>query len=88
LGLTARSDEDYVAHVLPLTSSARWCAVKVFAASAALFISPGIGGLLGRTPDWIQNAAATVLTQIATRAVVAFNIEASSARPFPFDTES
>jgi hypothetical protein len=39
LGLTARSDEDYVAHVLPLTSSARWCAVKVFAASAALFIA-------------------------------------------------
>jgi DNA-binding CsgD family transcriptional regulator/PAS domain-containing protein len=39
LTLTTRKGEDYVAHVLPLTSGARRRAGKVYAASAALFIA-------------------------------------------------
>jgi hypothetical protein len=46
-------------------------------------VSSGTGVLIGGTADFIQNAAPTVLAQIAKRAILAFNIEASGAVRLP-----
>jgi hypothetical protein len=55
----------------------------MFGSSTDGMINSGTGVLVGGASDSIQNAAPTELAQIAKRAILAFDIEPSSARPFP-----